>query len=512
VSKSDIVTRNWYITAVIVLVCLVFSYWATIQKLVSQWLGSEDYSHGILIVPIAVYLIWERRRELRAADIGSDWRALPVLLLAIFVFIAGELGAELFTTRFSMLVFVAGLTWFLFGLRVLRILRFPLAFLFLMLPLPGFIYRNITFPLQLISSAGAVNFMQALGISAFREGNVIDLGYTRLQVVEACNGLRFILPLFTLGVLFAYFGLKAVWKRILLIAATIPIAIFANVFRIAATGFIGRYWGQKAAEGFFHSFSGWAVFMLSVGLFVGLTLILRKIPKRPKEKKAVFKEAPAARGVRAITWPSLLTALGIILATPLVVDYLGAVPPIPLKKPLTEFPLEFQERSGRKSFMDAQTWEQVGGQAYLNIDYLRENAAPINFYVAYYEYQRKAGDFIHSPKLCLPGGGWFIERNSRRRLAHNPGNAALKFNELVIEKGGMRQLTYYWYQGRGRNFTSEYDAKFYMVWDGIWRRRTDGALVRLIMPLLSDMSVEEGRRVLDAFALEASSELKQYLP
>ena len=331
-------------------------------------------------------------------------------------------------------------------------------------------------------------------------------------MVEACNGLRFILPLFTLGVLFAYFGLKAVWKRILLIAATIPIAIFANVFRIAATGFIGRYWGQKAAEGFFHSFSGWAVFMLSVGLFVGLTLILRKIPKRPKEKKAVFKEAPAARGVRAITWPSLLTALGIILATPLVVDYLGAVPPIPLKKPLTEFPLEFQERSGRKSFMDAQTWEQVGGQAYLNIDYLRENAAPINFYVAYYEYQRKAGDFIHSPKLCLPGGGWFIERNSRRRLAHNPGNAALKFNELVIEKGGMRQLTYYWYQGRGRNFTSEYDAKFYMVWDGIWRRRTDGALVRLIMPLLSDMSVEEGRRVLDAFALEASSELKQYLP
>jgi EpsI family protein len=178
--------------------------------------------------------------------------------------------------------------------------------------------------------------------------------------------------------------------------------------------------------------------------------------------------------------------------------------------------LEFQERSGRKSFMDAQIWEQVGGQAYVSIDYLRENAAPINFYVAYYEYQRKAGDFIHSPKLCLPGGGWFIEKSGVRHLKANPhGGAApagLEFNELVVEKGGLRHISYYWYQGRDRNFTSEYAAKFYMVWDGLLRRRTDGALVRLMMPLTKDMTVDEGRRILDAFALAASKELQQYLP
>jgi exosortase D (VPLPA-CTERM-specific) len=514
--KNDIINRNWWLPAAIVLGCLVFSYWSIIQKLVSQWLGSQDYSHGILIVPIAAYLIWERRRELKAAEIGTDWRALPVLLFAVFVFIVGELGAELFTTRFSMLVFVVGSTWFLFGFQVLKILRFPLIFLFLMLPLPGFIHRNITFPLQILSSAGAVKLLHILGISAFREGNVIDIGYTQFQVVEACNGLRFILPLFTLGVLFAYFGLKAAWKRALLIIATVPISIFANIFRIAGTGFIGNYWGAKAAEGFFHSFSGWAVFMLSVALFIVLTFILRKIPERPRDKKPAVKEPAAGGGASAISRSATITAAVIILLTPLVVKYFGAVAPVALKKPLAGFPLEFQERSGRKSFMAAEIWEQVGGQDYVSIDYFKENMAPINFYVAYYEYQRKAGDFIHSPKLCLPGGGWFIEESSVRHLKPNPhggaGPAGLKFNELVAQKSGLRYMTYYWYQGRDRNFTSEYDAKFYMVWDGIWRRRTDGALVRLMMPLTPDMTVEEGRQIMDSFALAASKELQQYLP
>jgi exosortase D (VPLPA-CTERM-specific) len=516
IRKSSI-NKNWWLPAAIVLACLVFSYRSIIEKLVSQWMGSQDYSHGLLIVPIAAYLIWERRRELKAAEIGTDWRALPVLLLAVFVFIVGELGAELFTTRFSMLVFVVGSTWFLFGFQVFKILRFPLAFLFLMLPLPGFLYRNITFPLQILSSAGAVKFLHLLGISAFREGNVIDMGYTQFQVVEACNGLRFILPLFTLGVLFAYFGLKAAWKRALLIIATVPISIFANIFRIAGTGFIGNYWGVKAAEGFFHSFSGWAVFMLSVALFIVLTFILRKIPERAKNTAEAEKE-PAAegKGAAAVSWASLMTAVAIILAAPFIVGYMGRVAPVALKKPLAGFPLEFQERSGRKSFMAAEIWEQVGGQDYVSIDYFKDKTAPINFYVAYYEYQRKAGDFIHSPKLCLPGGGWFIEKSGVRHLKPNPhggaGPEGLEFNELVVEKGGLRHMTYYWYQGRDRNFTSEYDAKFYMVWDGLWRRRTDGALVRLFMRLPQDMTLEEGRQILDSFALAASKELQQYLP
>ena len=209
-------------------------------------------------------------------------------------------------------------------------------------------------------------------------------------------------------------------------------------------------------------------------------------------------------------------SVAIILASPFFVNYLGQVPPVALKKPLSTFPLQFEGRAGKRSGIDPKIWEQVGGQSYLNIDYYRDNEVSINFYVAYYEYQRKAGDFIHSPKLCLPGGGWFIEQSSVRHLKQ-PSDVGrnlseLKLNELVISKGGFRQLSYYWYQGRGRNFTSEYDAKFYMVWDGLWRRRTDGALVRVVMPLTSGVSVENGRHILDKFALAASRVLQEYLP
>ena len=515
-NKNKSINRIWWVQAALVLACLVFSYWSTIQQLVAQWLNSDDYSHGLLILPISVYLIWEKRSELKKVSIKSDWRALPVLFFAVFVFVVGELGAELFTTRVSILIFVVGLTWFLFGFTVLRLLWFPLAFLFLMLPLPGFIYRNITFPLQLLSSAWSVDLLHALGVSAYREGNVIDIGYTQLQVVEACNGLRYILPLFTLGVLFAYFSQKTIWKRIVLVAATIPISIFANVIRIAGTGYIGKHWGTQAAEGFFHSFSGWVVFMLAAVFFGLLSLLLKYLPGgKSKERKSPLSST-SGEVLRNIGWPCVMFSMAIILVSPFFVNYLGQVPPVALKKPLSTFPLQFEGRTGKRSGIDPKIWEQVGGQSYLNIDYYRDNEVSINFYVAYYEYQRKAGDFIHSPKLCLPGGGWFIEQSSVRHLKQ-PSDVGrnlseLKLNELVISKGGFRQLSYYWYQGRGRNFTSEYDAKFYMVWDGLWRRRTDGALVRVVMPLVSGVSVENGRHILDKFALAASRALEEYLP
>ncbi len=314
----------WWLPGFMVLSCLVISCWPTIEILAKQWISNEDYSHGILIVPISAYLIWEKRKVLKTVNVGSDWRALPLMIFSIMVFIVGELGAELFTTRASMLILVIASIWLLYGAQVVKVLRFPLAFLFLMLPLPGFIYRNLTFPLQIFSSTWAVKLLQFLGISSYREGNVIDMGFTQFQVVEACNGLRFILPLFTLGVLFAFLGQRSIWKQSVLILAT-------------------------------------------------------------------------------------------ILATTPLVNYLGHVPPKALEKSLQTFPVKFNGWSGKMSKIDDKIWEQVGGQEYVVIDYFKKDQNPVNFYIAFYEYQRKAGDFIHSPKLCLPGSGWFIEIRARGR-------------------------------------------------------------------------------------------------
>lgn len=514
--KNNSVNRTWWVPAILVLGCLVFAYWATIQKLVTQWLKSDDYSYGLLIVPIVIYLIWQKRTELKTVNFNSDWRALPVVFFAILVCVVGELGSELFTIRVSMLIFIIGLIWFIYGFQVLKVLRFPLAFLFLMLPLPGFIYRNLTFPLQIFSSIWSVKILHRLGISAYREGNVIDIGYTQLQVVDACNGLRYILPLFTLGILFAYFAQKLTWKRIVLVAATIPLAIFANVIRIAGTGLVGKYWGTQAAEGFFHSFSGWAVFMLCAAFFGLLSIIVKYLPGGGTEKKTAPISTSYREDRKDIPWPVIVISMIFILSSPFIVNYVGRVPPVPLKQSLSTFPLEFEGWRGEKSTMAAQIWEQVGGQSYVIIDYYHENKTSINFYVAYYEYQRKSGDFIHSPKLCLPGGGWFIENAQERHLPLGSKEReilpVLKFNELVVSKNGVEQLVYYWYQGRERNFTSEYDAKIYLVWDGLWRRRTDGALVRLTMPLRPGVPIEFGRHIMDHFALDVSRTLRQYLP
>ena len=500
------------LVGLLVLGALAVSYFSVIQALVQQWLRNEDYSHGILIVPIVIYLAWRKREMLRNVPISPDWRALPFLIVPVAVFIVGELGAELFTTRVSLLLFVIGLVWLLYGLPVVKVFRFPLAFLFLMLPLPGFIYRNVTFPLQLAASMGSVKILQLLGVSVFREGNVIDLGFTQFQVVEACSGLRYVLPLLTLGVLFAYLGQRSWWKRIVMVVATVPIAVAANILRVAGTGLVGLYWGSKAAEGFFHGFSGWLVFMVSVGFFAILNWVLLRLPGKkggPPSTHPQNSESGVSMPRRA-GWAAAATSAVLILFTPVAVSYLGAVPPQPLKRPLTAFPTEFQGMKGTQGDMAPEIWERVGGQNYVIINY---EAPPsnLNFYVAYYEYQRKAGDFIHSPRLCLPGAGWFIEHNRVREIAREQGET-LKLNELFIQKSGMRQLVYFWYQGRDRNFTSEWAAKFYMVWDGIWRRRTDGALVRVIMPVQGERSVQEVRAFMDDFAAAASIELENYLP
>jgi exosortase D (VPLPA-CTERM-specific) len=505
--------RFWWLPGALVIAVLLFSYRATIEGLFQQLLANEDYSGGLLIVPISVWLAWRKRDELSRLDVGPDWRGLGLMALAIAIFVVGELGAELFTTRVSLIVFLIGAVWLLYGWKAVACLRFALLFLFFILPLPGFIHRNMTFPLQLISSAMSVRLMQLFGYSVYREGNVIDIGFTQLQVVEACNGLRFILPMLTIGVLFAFLNWKPWWQRLVLIAACVPIAVLANIVRIAGTGVIAHIWGVKAAEGFFHDFSGWVVFMACLAVFVVLNFGLDKIPRRPQPQRA---DAPSGPGVVRLSWLPVTAAVILMAVTPAIVAHMGSVPPVPLKQPLTDFPTRFGDWAGRPSPMEAKIWDQVGGQDYVIIDFENGGQPPVNFYAAYYEYQRKAGDFIHSPKLCLPGAGWFVEQNRVRAIAlERPGAAAgkrLVFNEMEIHKNQFHQLVYFWYQGRGRNFTSEYLAKFYMVWDGIFRRRTDGALVRLIRPIGPNESIESARSVLDPFAAFVSMTLGEHLP
>lgn len=254
-------------------------YRDVLVKLVHDWLTDDNYSHGILIVPIALYFAWERRARLLAAPAKPSLLGLIVVLGSILLLVAGTLGAELFLARVSILGIVAGSVLFILGWEHLRILVLPIAFLVLMIPIPAIIFNQIAFPLQLLASRFGETTLRALSIPVLREGNVITLATTQLEVAEACSGIRSLISLLTLGIVYGYFVTPSLTVRTALALATIPVAILANGLRVAGTGIAAHYYGPSAAEGFFHTFSGWLVFIVSFGmLFLIHRLIARWAP------------------------------------------------------------------------------------------------------------------------------------------------------------------------------------------------------------------------------------------
>ena len=507
--------QTWLLPITLVLLTIALSFWDVLKGMYAQWMKNDDFSYGILILPIALYLIWEKRKTITAITPKLDLRGIIIMMGAIGLYILGDLGAELFVRRIAIITLCIGAVWWLYGIRIIRILAFPLAFLFLMLPLPGIIYRNITFSLQIFSSKISVQLLNALGYLAYREGNIIDMGFGQFQVIDACNGLRFIMPMLTLGVLFAFIRPQIWWKRFVLITITVPLAMLTNILRIVGTGILAKYFGNSVAQGFFHDFSGWAVFMVSFFLFGLFAIILKRLPgKAAARVETKVEPSPKSFNLKKQMMATIVAFI-LCLMSPIAVNVLGSADPVPLKKPLEEFPLNFVGRKGEARQLNAEIWKQVGGESYVIIDFYKAGEPTINFYTAYYEYHRKSGDFIHNPMRCMPAGGWHIVSDKVRTLSYPNSiktSGYLQFSELLIERSGELQLVYYWFQGRNRNSTNEFIAKFFVVWDGIWRGRTDGALVRLVMPISSEHELNEARSRLDPFALKVYTELYNYLP
>ncbi len=234
-------------------------------KLINDWYELPDFSHGFLIPFFVAYLLWEKRAVLRHTPIKPSWGGLPLVLSGLFVLLVGIFGADLFLSRISFILLVAGLVWTLAGRAMLTQLRFSLFVLLLAIPLPALVFNQITFPLQLLASRFASGLLPFAGVPVLRDGNVIQLPAMQLEVAEACSGIRSLLSLFTLAVIYGYFLERTRWKRVILALASLPIAVTANVARIVGTGLCVQYWNPDKAVGFFHEFSGWLMFLVSLG-------------------------------------------------------------------------------------------------------------------------------------------------------------------------------------------------------------------------------------------------------
>jgi exosortase len=265
----------------------VLVYWEVIAKLVMAWYTDDNYSHGFLIVPIALYLAWERRARFQAAEARPSAFGLVVVGASLLLLMAGILGSELFTTRVSIVGTLIGVTLFLFGWGRLRVLAFPMAFLLLMIPIPSIIFNQIAFPLQIFASRVGESALELSNIPVLREGNVLILANTTLEVAEACSGIRSLVSLITLAIMFGYFSDPRPWVRTVIAVSAVPIAVLTNGARVAGTGIAAHYYGPAAAEGFIHEFAGGLVFIAALALLALLQQLMARVFPPPSSAPAV---------------------------------------------------------------------------------------------------------------------------------------------------------------------------------------------------------------------------------
>ena len=253
-------------------------YAGVASGLVAEWASSPDASYGIVLASVALFVAWRRRQAFaRALDpTGAAFPGVAVLLTGLCLRLAGQLGADLFLTRMSFLLVMTGAVWLLAGWRALRTIAAPLVFLAIAVPLPALVVNAITLPLQLIASRVAEASLTTMGVAVFRDGNVLELPSTALEVAEACSGLRSIVSLAAISVLLAWTD-PSLPRRLAIVAASLPIAIVMNGFRIAATGLACEAWGPKAASGSWHTFTGWVTFLIAVFALVQLQRVMAHV-------------------------------------------------------------------------------------------------------------------------------------------------------------------------------------------------------------------------------------------
>ena len=263
-TDSSASSRLAWLPYAVVAALLAILYYRVAIKLVYDWYTIPDYSHGFLVPLFAAFLVWDKRKVLSATPIKQSWAGIALVVFSIAVLILGVYGVELFTARMSFVMLLTGLIWTFFGWAMVRALQFPLLVLILAIPFPAIVFNQITFPLQLLASKIASEILPLLGVPTLHEGNVIKLPVMDLEVAEACSGIRSLMSLFTLAIFYGYFLERTTVRRVILALASIPIAVTANVARIVGTGLCVQYWDPDKALGFFHEFSGWVMFVISL--------------------------------------------------------------------------------------------------------------------------------------------------------------------------------------------------------------------------------------------------------
>ena len=529
------------ISAALVIALLGYLYADSLVFLSGYWIGSEDYSHGMFVPLISLFLIWQARHCIAEAGAGNSWWGLAVISAGLVLYWVGELATLYVLQHVSLWMVIVGLVIASIGVRGARAIVFPLSYLLTCIPLPVFLYASLSSQLQLWSSALGVGFLQLVGVTAFRDGNVIDLGPVQLQVVEACSGIRYLLPLASLALLCAYLFKDWMWKRVALVLSSIPISILVNGFRIGMIGVLVEWYGQGAAEGFSHLFEGWLLFMASLGLLILEMWMLAQMGRSEDRTSFVSRftwaspnsNAIPAQGLeplhsassstvasvsfqhsnRRFLGPAYLCSVALMIpvafASTFIVEHEDISPP---RTMFVDFPMQLEGWIGTSLTLEKQYIDTLRFDDYVLADYRLGGGQPVNLYTAYYRSQRK-GQSAHSPQSCLPGGGWEISSLTHMDLPAGSGmDRPLHVNRALIQKDSQKQIVLYWFKQRERILSNEYLVKVFLFWDGLSRGRTDGALVRIASIVGPGETEDIVDQRLRRFVSTITPELHRYVP
>ena len=490
--------------------------------LLSVWTQSEEYGHGIMVVAVLAYLVARRWSSYRPTLPGHAGVAIALAFVASIFSVLGQTGGIPLVSYYGIWLFGLAAVMATGGFGFFRRLLVPLLIVPLLFPLPNPLGPLVTAELQLISSKLGVWFIRMFGGSVFLEGNVLDMGAgTKLLVAEACAGLRYLFPLMSLGAIAGLMMRAPVWMCWTVFLVTIPITIFMNSFRIAVTGMLVTGGGAAHTEGFLHFFEGWVVFIVAAALLLGVIwLLTRLLPGRPGlvdvlswELENAPHARPAARQPESYRFPGKpmwsITVLAFLAIAGSVV-LAGRGEQVPERKSLNDFPVRIGGWTARVDRLPSLVEEVAGASEYFYGDFSAASGEMVNAYISYYENQRH-GKIPHSPKVCIPGGGWVIETQNTATIQGQAGSPFV-VNRLVTGLGQRKVISYYWLKQGSRVYREEMLARLDLVRISLLENRTDGALVRLVTEVRPGESLDAGDARLKSFASGFVGLIPAYVP
>lgn len=464
-------------------------FWIGFVSLVAAW-STPEYSHGPLIPIISLYLFLRELRKVGDHDTrprGSRWPGVAVIIFGMLVAVLGNLTRIPDIVTYGFIFWVAGVVLVTFGWNRGIRHQLPVVHLVFMLPLPNFIYWQMSTFLQGVSSEIGVWIVRAAGVPVFLEGNVIDLGVYKLQVAEACSGLRYLFPILSFSYLFGILYRGPFWHKAVLFLMAAPLTVLMNSVRIGIIGVLVNSYGIGQAEGFLHFFEGWVIFGVCIAvLFVSAILLQRLTPNPLPLSQAIDVDTNGLAGIMGrITAVKYSTAM--LVATVLTAGLSLAFvtlqqPPAPPVDRLSfsVFPRNFDGWASVRTELTPDVESVLGADDYVSAIYQHpEFDHPVGFFSAFYNKQTENSG-IHSPEVCLPSGGWEIYSLTTKELVSPSGTyEPFNVNRAVIQNGLYQQVVYYWFEQRGAVYTNDFKAKMSVIYDSMTIGRTDGALVRL---------------------------------